>query len=70
MTTTTLRHPTPVPGISLQAATSGAIVTLRLWHDRARQRRQLAELPPERLVDIGASPAEVRLEAAKPFWQV
>ena len=69
MAATILRHRTPVLGISLQATMSGAIATLRLWHGRARQRWQLAELPPERLRDIGVSPAEARLEAAKPFWR-
>ncbi|WP_026380510.1 DUF1127 domain-containing protein [Afifella pfennigii] len=42
---------------------------LCLWLQRARQRRQLAELPPWRLADIGISEAERRRECAKWFWE-
>ena len=69
MTATTLRHQTSTRSISLQARVSAAIAILQLWHGRAQQRRQLAELPTERLRDIGTSPGEASLEAAKPFWR-
>ena len=69
MTLTTLRHPTPVTGVSLQQLLSRTTTTLRLWHDRARQRRQLVELSPEQLRDIGVSHGDAQLEADKPFWQ-
>lgn len=42
---------------------------LAIWTERARQRRALAELPPERLEDLGLAPAEARREALKPFWR-
>lgn len=42
---------------------------LALWRQRARQRRALAELPPERLADLGLTAAQARTEAAKPFWR-
>jgi uncharacterized protein YjiS (DUF1127 family) len=43
--------------------------TLAFWHERARQRRALAELPSELLKDIGVSRAEAMREAGKPFWK-
>lgn len=43
--------------------------TLALWHERARERRALAELPAELLKDIGVSRAEAMREAQKPFWK-
>jgi uncharacterized protein YjiS (DUF1127 family) len=39
------------------------------WQQRARQRRQLAELDDRQLDDIGISRAEALCEAAKPFWR-
>lgn len=43
--------------------------TLKCWHARSRQRRQLAQLPPEMLKDIGISRYDALSEAAKPFWK-
>lgn len=43
--------------------------TIKSWHARSRQRRQLAQLPPEMLKDIGISRSDALSEAAKPFWQ-
>ena len=40
-----------------------------LWLQRARTRRQLQELEPRILADIGRTRAECRREAAKWFWQ-
>ncbi|WP_432695544.1 DUF1127 domain-containing protein [Marinobacterium sp. YM272] len=42
---------------------------LKEWHARARQRRQLATLPPEMLKDIGVSRTDALKEANKPFWR-
>lgn len=39
-----------------------------LWHERAGQRRRLAELDDYLLKDIGVTRAEARMEAEKPFW--
>jgi uncharacterized protein YjiS (DUF1127 family) len=39
------------------------------WYERARQRRQLEELPEWQLEDIGLGRSEALREAAKPFWQ-
>jgi len=40
-----------------------------LWAERARQRRQLAELDDYMLRDLGLSRADVAGEIRKPFWQ-
>jgi len=42
---------------------------LSLWHDRWQHRRQIAELSPEALADMGITKGEAQREAAKPFWQ-
>jgi uncharacterized protein YjiS (DUF1127 family) len=39
-----------------------------LWAERARQRRQLAELDDYMLRDIGLSRSDVANEIRKPFW--
>ena len=43
--------------------------TLRLWSERYKQRRILAELPDELLRDVGISRTEAILESKKSFWQ-
>ena len=40
-----------------------------LWHERARERRQLATLDTRMLADIGVDTATARNEADKPFWR-
>lgn len=42
---------------------------LRLWHQNARTRRQLADLTGLQLADIGISPSERVREISKPFWR-
>lgn len=37
--------------------------------ERARERRQLSELDPRMLKDIGLNRADAERESAKPFWQ-
>lgn len=44
-------------------------VTVTHWDNRYRTRKQLAELPAERLTDIGLDANAARIEAAKPFWR-
>jgi uncharacterized protein YjiS (DUF1127 family) len=41
-----------------------------LWHQRARQRRQLACLSDRMLRDIGLTRADVLAESSKPFWRL
>ncbi len=40
-----------------------------LWHERARERRELATLDSRILADIGVDTATARNEADKPFWR-
>lgn len=43
--------------------------TVSDWRERAEQRRQLMQLPDDRLRDIGVSRLEADREARKPFWR-
>lgn len=43
--------------------------TLRTWVERAEARRDLAELSPREVADIGLDPDELAREVAKPFWR-
>ena len=54
-----------VPGGRL----AGAYEQILSWLERARQRRQLAQLGDHMLKDIGLSRADVEAEASKPFWR-
>ena len=45
-----------------------ALVTLRFWLQRRRERQQLLDLDERLLRDIGLSRAEAEREAAKPIW--
>jgi uncharacterized protein YjiS (DUF1127 family) len=60
-------------GLRLAAALAGAArggaAALRLWRERARQRRQLAAMDDRLLQDIGLSRAQVEAEFQKPFWR-
>lgn len=42
---------------------------LQLWQERARQRRQLAQLDDRMLRDIGVGHADAYRESQKWFWQ-
>jgi uncharacterized protein YjiS (DUF1127 family) len=43
--------------------------TFHIWRKRQRDRRQLAELTPRDLHDVGLSWSDVVYEAEKPFWR-
>ncbi len=74
---------TAIPGVSVSSRAAGAnwrsaeghgwsgeiLGTLRLWFDRARQRRQLSELDDRLLTDIGMNRFDAGKESSKPFWQ-
>jgi|GEM_PF-2284633 len=45
------------------------VMTLEAWYQRGKQRRQLGELTPEQLDDIGISQQQACAEASKHFWQ-
>ncbi len=46
-----------------------AFSQLGTWHERSRQRRQLAALSTHLLKDMGIDHADAAQEAAKPFWR-
>jgi uncharacterized protein YjiS (DUF1127 family) len=52
-----------------KARPPGLLATLRLWRQRARERRALAELSERELADFGASSADVYRELSTPFWR-
>lgn len=56
-------------GRSRQATTRRLSALLKVWYQRAHQRRQLAQLDDRELEDIGVSRVRAEAEAAKPFWQ-
>ena len=60
-------------GVSRGKATANLVTRILdvaiAWLDRARQRRQLAELDDRLLRDIGVSRGDIEAEAAKPFWR-
>ena len=60
-------------GYQAVAQTSGSGTRLwsllRVWQQRAHQRRQLLTLSNRQLDDIGVSREQADCEAAKPFWQ-
>jgi uncharacterized protein YjiS (DUF1127 family) len=45
------------------------LATLVRWRDRARQRRQLAQLDARGWADIGVTRSDAIKECAKPFWR-
>lgn len=42
---------------------------LAVWHERARRRRELVDMPDHLLKDMGVSREEVDSEIRKPFWR-
>jgi uncharacterized protein YjiS (DUF1127 family) len=54
---------------SIARGTRQGVTLLLVWHERARQRRQLETLSDHMLRDIGLSRADVLAEATKPFWR-
>ena len=50
------------------APRSGLLAKLRLWRQRARERRMLAEMSERELADFGASSADVYRELSTPLW--
>ena len=45
------------------------IATVRVWRDRAAQRRALGRLDEHLLMDIGVDRVTAKREASKPFWR-
>ena len=55
--------------VNLAHGAQEALATLRLWRERARQRRQLAAMDDYLLNDIGLTRVDVEAEFQKPFWR-
>ena len=55
-----------VPALRLAAA----LALVRLWSRVGRERRALADLPPELLADIGITPAEAASECRRAAWDI
>ena len=45
------------------------LCTLAKWARQAHERRQLAQLDPRELSDLGISSADRMTELSKPFWR-
>jgi uncharacterized protein YjiS (DUF1127 family) len=43
--------------------------TFHVWRQRQRDRRQLAEMTPRDLHDVGLSWSDIVRETEKPFWR-
>ena len=56
-------------GRRMAAAGGRAAEIVLLWMERARQRRELAELSDRMLRDIGLTRTDAWAEADKPFWR-
>jgi len=61
--------PRPTPGNWLSQHVVRAIRLVRTWRQRARGRRQLAQMSEFQLKDIGVSRIDAKREARKPFWR-
>jgi uncharacterized protein YjiS (DUF1127 family) len=68
MTTNVLKNRFALRHTTVHSVLAGAWDTVGLWRERARQRRDLAEMSPHMLKDIGISVSAARAEAGKPFW--
>jgi len=58
-----------VQGRPPRASVSGLLGLLRLWHWRARCRRELSTLTARQMHDTGLNPDVVWRESKKPFWE-
>lgn len=69
MTTTTFDLRSPRQPVTILSLMDWCRTTFEVWSARARQRRDLSELSPELLSDIGLTADAARAEAEKPFWR-
>jgi uncharacterized protein YjiS (DUF1127 family) len=68
----TLNVPTarqPKAAVQGFALLHGALHVVALWHERALQRRALAELDERLLRDLGITRCDAEMESSKPFWR-
>jgi uncharacterized protein YjiS (DUF1127 family) len=72
-----LRRPSPATLDARLDAAAAAVVrvlwaadaVLGAWRHRHQTRRDLRDLPPHLLRDIGLTAADAEAEARKPFWR-
>jgi len=67
MANISLHHSSHAPLAGTFAAFGQVLAT---WRERAKQRRELANLDYRTMRDLGISPTDVQFEASKPFWRV
>ena len=65
----TLAQHISLHGVSAREIMTLAINKLQYWMDVSQQRRQLADLDPHQLEDLGLDRLTVIAEARKPFWK-
>lgn len=49
---------------------SRLLVSIAVWHERTRQRRELTYMPEHLLKDMGVTWEEAYEESRKPFWRI
>ena len=54
---------------SVLAVIEVVLAFVRVWRERRRTRRQLAEMSDRELLDIGICRSEIAFEIGKPFWR-
>lgn len=59
----------PARSRSLAEIASAAFATVWTWRFRVRSRRQLSNLDPRMMRDIGIDPLDLQHEIEKPFWR-
>lgn len=69
MTVNTTYYPDTLVRTKAQFPMRYVLATVRLWSNRARQRKRLAQLTYFQLQDIGVTHIEAQGEANKYFWQ-
>ena len=58
----------PAPDAITKILQGTLVKTIRIWMQRHRQRRRLAELSLRMLNDIGVTSEQAERESRKPFW--
>ena len=69
MTTITLKYLYQDQSASLRERVTKIWKIICLWNSRSLQRRQLARLSTEQLLDIGITLDSALAESSKPFWR-
>ena len=62
-------HPVVTPRASWSLILGLIVATLREWHRRRAERRELASLDERMIRDVGLDPGTVYYEASQSFWR-